>query len=44
MKPIALNGSEPWAEMAHSHTEAFGRLWDSINEGARATWASNPWV
>ncbi len=38
-----LDHVEPWAEMAHSHTEAFGRLWDSIN-GKRATWASNPWV
>lgn len=38
-----LDHVEPWAEMAHSHTEAFGLLWDSIN-GKRATWASNPWV
>jgi hypothetical protein len=38
-----LDSVKPWAEMAHSHTEAFGRLWDSTNT-KRAPWVSNPWV
>ena len=38
-----LDFVEEWADMAHSHAEAFGRLWNSIN-AKRAPWASNPWV
>jgi hypothetical protein len=38
-----LDFIDPWAELARSHAEAFGRLWDSIN-AKRAPWESNPWV
>jgi hypothetical protein len=33
----------PWVDCPKTAQEAYVRLWDEIN-GARAPWASNPWV
>lgn len=41
--PGTDDDGQPWAEWEADPRRAFAKLWDKIN-GARAPWASNPWV